>query len=185
MLPLHDLYFEAGIKINMEESEATLAFIQEQWEEIFPGFIYDYQFMDDYISELYNEEEKVLVIANFSGIISILIGCLGLYGLVSFLAVQKTKEVGIRKALGASVQNIIIRFSREFMILLTISFALSVPLVWFYMDQWLQSFAYHIEITPLVFIYGYVGSILVAGLTVGYKSYVAASINPVDALKEE
>ncbi len=185
LFPMHDLYFEAGIKIDMANSEETLAFILAQWEEIFPGYIYEYQFMDEMIGDMYQEEQKLLAMANIAALFSILIGCLGLYGLVSFMVIQKNKEIGIRKAIGASVGHIIYRFSREFMLLLTVSFLLAIPLVWYFMNQWLQSFAYQIEVTPWVFIAGYAGSIIIAGLTVGYKSYRAAIINPIDALKED
>ena len=185
LFPMYHLYYEAGMKINMSDSEQTLAFIVDQWEAIFPGYIYEYSFMDEMLREMYQEEQKLLAIANIAALFSILIGCLGLYGLVSFMVIQKNKEIGIRKAIGASVGHIIYRFSREFIVLLTVSFLLAIPLVWFFMDQWLQSFAYQIKMTPWIFIAGYAGSILVAGLTVGYKSYRAAVINPIDALKED
>jgi ABC-type antimicrobial peptide transport system permease subunit len=185
LFPMHDFYFEAGIKVTGNNMEETLSFIVDQWEQVFPGYMYEYAFMDDTIEEMYAEEEKLLIMANAAALFSILIGCLGLYGLVSFMVIQKTKEVGIRKAIGASVGHIVLKFSSEFFVLLTISFILSVPLVWVLMSQWLEGFAYHIALSPLFFIFGYVGSIAVAGLTVGYKSWSAARINPVDALKEE
>ena len=185
LFPMYDFYFEAGLKINMTNSEETLAFILDQWEAIFPGYIYEYEFMDEMISNMYQEEQKLLAMANIAALFSILIGCLGLYGLVSFMVIQKNKEIGIRKAIGASVGHIIYRFSREFILLLSVSFLLAIPFVWYFMEQWLQSFAYQIKMTPWVFITGYAGSILVAGITVGYKSYRAAIINPIVALKED
>ena len=123
--------------------------------------------------------------ANIAALFSILIGCLGLYGLVSFMVIQKNKEVGIRKAIGASIWHIIYGFSKEFLILLSVSFLFAIPFVWYFMAQWLQSFAYRVELSPFVFIAGYAGSILIAGATVGYKSYQAAVVNPINALKED
>jgi len=185
LFPMHQLYYEAGIKITNTNTEETLAFILDQWEAMYPGYIYEYQYMDEMIGNMYQGEQRLLVMANIAALFSILIGCLGLYGLVSFMVIQKNKEVGIRKAMGASVGHIIYGFSREFIILLTISFFLAIPFVWYFMEQWLQTFAYQIKISPWVFIVGYSGSIFVAGVTVAYKSYRAAILNPIDALKED
>ena len=120
----------------------------------------------------------------FAGI-AIFISCLGLYGLVSFMAVQRTKEVGVRKVLGASVFSIVFLFSKEFMILIAISFLIAMPTAWYMMSEWLQNFAYRIPLSAGVFVLAITSSILIAWITVGYKAVRAALVNPVKSLRSE
>ena len=120
----------------------------------------------------------------FSGI-AILIGCLGLYGLVSLMAVQKTKEIGIRKVLGASVPGIVVLFFNQFIWLIVIAFIVAAPLAWFAMDKWLQEFAYHISIGPSIFMISILVTFIIAGLTISYQSLRAALLDPVKSLKNE
>jgi ABC-type antimicrobial peptide transport system permease subunit len=120
----------------------------------------------------------------FAGL-AIFICSLGLYGLVSFMAVQKIKEVGIRKVLGASVSNIIYLFSKEFTVLIVIAFLIAAPLAYFMMNSWLQSFVYRINLGAGVFILAVAISVLIAWLTVGYKALKAALVNPVKSLRSE
>ena len=117
--------------------------------------------------------------------IAIFISCLGLYGLVSFMAVQRTKEVGIRKVLGASVASIVYLFSKEFIVLIIISFIIATPLGWYFMSNWLQSFAYRISMSTWIFIDAIAASLLIGWLTVGYKAIRAALVNPVKSLRSE
>ncbi|MEP6928285.1 MAG: FtsX-like permease family protein, partial [Ginsengibacter sp.] len=117
--------------------------------------------------------------------IAIFISCLGLYGLVSFMAVQRTKEIGIRKVLGASVQNIIYLFSKEFIILIFVGFLVAIPVSYYMMNNWLQNFVFRIKITPGVFFIAVLISIIIAWLAVGYKSIKAAIANPVKSLRSE
>ena len=117
--------------------------------------------------------------------IAIFISCLGLYGLVSFMAAQRTKEVGIRKVLGASVANIIYLFSKEFTVLIIIGFAVAVPVAYYMMSNWLNNFAFRINITVWVFALAIVLSVVIAWITVGYKSVKAAVANPVKSLRTE
>jgi ABC-type antimicrobial peptide transport system permease subunit len=118
-------------------------------------------------------------------VLAIFISCLGLYGLVSFMTVQKTKEVGIRKVLGASAGSIVYLFSKEFTLLVIISFAIAAPVAWYMMSNWLETFVYRIDIGVGVFILAIVSSILVAWMTVGYKAIRAAMSNPVKSLRTE
>jgi ABC-type antimicrobial peptide transport system permease subunit len=117
--------------------------------------------------------------------IAIFIACLGLYGLVSFMVVQRTKEVGVRKVLGASVASIVYLFSKEFMVLIGLSFVIAVPVAWYMMTGWLQNFVYRIHISPDVFLLAVAASLLLAWLTVGYKAVKAALVNPVKSLRSE
>ena len=125
-----------------------------------------------------------LVYKIFAGI-AIFISCLGLYGLVSFMAVQRTKEVGIRKVLGASVGSVVMLFSNEFMILIGISFLIAMPAGWYLMNGWLQTFVYRISMNAWIFIASVAVSLVIACLTVGYKAINAAMVNPVKSLRSE
>ncbi len=120
----------------------------------------------------------------FAGV-AIFIGCIGLFGLVSFMARRKTKEVGIRKTLGASVGQVVGLFSKEFLILIGISFVIAAPLAYYFMDQWLSNFENRIHPNFVTFLIGVGVSFVVVFITVGFKSYTAATANPVDALRDE
>ena len=117
--------------------------------------------------------------------LAIFIGCLGLFGLASFMANQKTKEIGVRKVLGASVEHILFIFSREFVVLIFVGFAFAAPLAWFGMNAWLNKFTYKIELGPGIFLSGLGITLMIAMLTVGYRSVRAAMINPVESLRSE
>ena len=116
---------------------------------------------------------------------AIFIGCLGLFGLASFMANQKTKEIGVRKVLGASVESIVLMFSKEYIKLIAIGFVLASPFAWYIMNEWLNGFAYKIEIGPSVFLAGIGLTLFIAIVTVGYRSFKAAVINPSDSLRSE
>jgi ABC-type antimicrobial peptide transport system permease subunit len=117
--------------------------------------------------------------------IAIFIGCLGLFGLATFMANQKTKEIGVRKVLGASVESIVFSFSKEYVKLIVIGFLLAAPAAWYVMNQWLNGFAYKIELGPTIFISGLSITFFIAVFTVGYRSYKAATVNPAQSLKSE
>ena len=116
---------------------------------------------------------------------AILIGCLGLYGLVAFAAAQRTKEVGIRKVLGASLSSIVYLFSKEFALLIVIAFLIAAPLGYYVMHSWLQHFAYQVDIGAGIFFIAIVVSAIIAGLTIGYQAVRAATVNPVKSLRSE
>ena len=159
--------------------------VQQKWETSYPQFIFSYKFLDDEIKEFYEQEEKMSTLLAIFTSIAIFIGCLGLFGLATFMANQKTKEIGVRKVLGASVQSIVFLFSREYVKLIVIGFVLAAPLAWYVMGQWLNDFAYKIDIGPAIFFSGLGISFLIAIITVGYRSLRAATVNPVDSLKCE
>ncbi|HEX5167770.1 MAG TPA: FtsX-like permease family protein [Cyclobacteriaceae bacterium] len=179
------LYFDAGISITTADMPGTVDFIQKNWNELFPEYYFHYEFLDQHIADLYRNEARQLVLFRIFSGISIFIGCLGLLGLVSFMANQKLKEVGVRKVFGASVSSILFLFSKEFIRLVVIAFLLAAPLSWFIMNKWLENFAYHIDIPWSVFAIGLGVTIVIALLTVSYRSLRAGLANPVDSLRSE
>ena len=176
---------EVAIKVQTKNLSATVAKLQKQWEDTYPEYAYNGFFVDDSIAEFYKQENQMALIYKIFAGIGIFISCLGLYGLISFMVVQRTKEVGVRKVLGASVSNIVFLFSKEFMILIAVSFVIAVPVAWYMMTGYLQTFVYRIHITIDIFILTIAGSILLAWLTVGYKAVKASLANPVKSLRSE
>jgi len=176
---------EVAVKIKTGDLTSTVAAVQKLWERTYPEFAYNGFFLDDSIAKFYKQENQLAMVYKIFACIAILISCLGLYGLVSFMAVQRTKEVGIRKVLGASISSIVLLFSKEFMALIIISFIIAVPAGWYIMNSWLQSFAYRINITAWIFVTAIAVSVIIAWLTVGYKAIRAALVNPVKSLRSE
>jgi len=174
-----------NIKIQPTNVKQTLSSIERLWSSSFPQDLYEYQFLDDKIAGFYDSENQLSQLYKIFAGIAIFISCLGLYGLISFMAIQRTKEVGIRKTLGASVSSIVYLFSKEFTILIIVAFAISVPLGWYFMNKWLQNFTYQIHIGPGIFLLAISVSVIIAWLTVGYKAVKAALVNPVKSLRSE
>jgi len=178
-------YFYTGIKLHTNRLSSTLSEIEKKWNQTFPEFVYAPTFMDDRINNFYKQENQLSLLYKFFAAIAIFISCLGLYGLISFMAAQKTKEVGIRKVLGASVSHILYLFSREFTVLIIIAFVVSAPVAYYMMSKWLNNFAFRIHFGVLVFVVAMITSVMIAWLTVGYKSIQAAVANPVKSLRTE
>lgn len=167
---------------NLDES---LTAIESAWQDAFPDYIYEYQFYDEDLAREYQDEQATAkLLTLFSGI-AIFIGCLGLYGLISFISAQKSKEIGVRKVLGASVWNVLSIFSKELMILLIMAFVIAAPLGYWLMDGWLSDFAYSIDISVVEFAIAIVFTIVISLLTMSYQSIRAAIANPVESLKDE
>jgi ABC-type antimicrobial peptide transport system permease subunit len=163
----------------------TIEQIQKHWEAAYPEHIFNYEFLDEQIRALYAGERRISTLLTIFSTIAIFIGCLGLFGLVTFMANQKIKEIGVRKVLGASVESIVFLFSKEFIKLILIGFALAGPVAGFIMHQVLQEFAYKITIGPSIFITGLGVTFFIAFITVGYRSIQAAQSNPADSLRSE
>ena len=178
-------YEACGIKINPHRLHETLAQIQNIWNETYPDYVYSYTFLDDRIAEFYVMDNILLTLIEVFAGIAILISCLGLYGLVSFMALQKTKEIGIRKVLGAGIGQICWLFGREFSRLLLIAFVIAAPIAWFAAHNYLQEFKYAIHPGPGIFLIGLLFSCAIAVIAVGYRSLKAAIANPIDSLKAE
>ncbi|MGA7722882.1 MAG: ABC transporter permease [Ignavibacteriaceae bacterium] len=180
-----DTYQLINIRIQTSEMEHTLAAIEKIWNDTYPDYVYEYQFLDQKIDDFYKREDRLSQLYKIFASIAIFISCLGLYGLVSFMAAQRTKEVGIRKVLGASVSHIIYLFSKEFTILIGIAFLAAAPIAYYFMNQWLEKFAYRIKLGAGLFFLSSLLSIAVAWLTVGYRALKSAYANPVKSLKYE
>jgi ABC-type antimicrobial peptide transport system permease subunit len=179
------IYTRAAVKLKGGTLEDNLAHIQKSWETAFPEAIFEHKFLDESIDEFYRREKRSAQLFQLFAGIAIFIGCLGLFGLISFLIARRTKEIGIRKVLGATVGEIMQLFIRDFVILVIIGFAISVFLSWFFMDKWLEDFAYKINIGWEEFFYALVASVVLVLITIGYRAYRAARTNPIDALRDE
>ncbi|MFZ1801204.1 MAG: ABC transporter permease [Chitinophagaceae bacterium] len=180
-----DQYFVTAVKLNSTNISNTRQAVESAWNEIFPEYAFTSNYFEDSINDFYKQDNQLALLYKIFAIIAILISCLGLYGLVTFMAVQRTKEIGVRKVLGASVQNIIFLFSKEFTLLVIIGFLIAVPVSWFMMNHWLDNFVYRTNFSPWIFVLAIVISIVIAWLAVGYKSIKAAIANPVKSLRSE
>ena len=180
-----DVYQTINIKIKPGTEKAVLPFIEKLWNENFSDYVYDYKFLDDTIASFYKQENQLSILYKIFAAIAIFISCLGLYGLVSFMAVQRTKEVGIRKVLGASARHIVYLMSKEFTLLIIIAFAISAPVAYYIMHKWLQNYTYRIPLSASIFLLAIVGSIIIAWITVGQRAIKSALANPVKSLRTE
>jgi putative ABC transport system permease protein len=178
-------YRTLGLKIDMRRSQDIIDQLKQKWEAAYPDHLFEYEFLDQSIQRFYDGERKISTLLAVFTSIAIFIGCLGLFGLATFMANQKTKEIGVRKVMGASVENIVMMFSKEYVKLIIIGFALSAPLAWLAMNAFLDQFAYKIELGPAIFLVGFFATLIIAMLTVGYKSVKAAIVNPVKSLRYE
>ncbi|MGD8460850.1 MAG: ABC transporter permease [Desulfobacterales bacterium] len=174
-----------SIKIKPDELSKTLHFLRQKWVEITPAQTLDYFFLAEAFDQQYRDDEKLgIILSNFSTL-AILIACLGLFGLASFTVEKRTKEIGIRKALGASVFSIIVLLLKEFTKLILLANVIAWPIAFFTMNRWLQNYAYRIEIGLSAFVLAGLIVLVIALLTAGYQAIKAARANPVDALRYE
>jgi putative ABC transport system permease protein len=182
-------FFTVAIKFSAGSSAAvaseTIRDVQSIWSETFPEFIFDYRFLDASIAAKYEAERNLATLFMLFASIAVMIGALGLYGLISFMANERTKEIGVRKILGAGTLQMLLMFWREIAGLLLIAFVIASPLVYALMSDWLNDFAYQIDIGLPVFVSVFAVSLLVALVSTGYRSMQAASSNPVDSLRSE
>jgi putative ABC transport system permease protein len=179
------VYAYTALKLKGNNLAAIREQVQKVWDKYFPEYANQTYFMDERIENFYEQEHQLALLYKIFASIAVFISCLGLYGLVSFMAVQRKKEVGIRKVLGASISQIIYLFSKEFTVLILIAFAIAAPVAWYMMSNWLHRFVYRIPMRPMLFILAVVISVTIAWLTVGYKSFRAALANPAKSLKSE
>ena len=147
-----------SVRIRTNDLSGSVSHVREAWEKAFPGNPFEYFFLDDFFNRQYENERKFGKLFTTFSVLAMIVGCLGLFGLSAYTATQRTKEIGIRKALGSSGQGIFFLLSKEYVKLMFLSIVLSVPLVWFFMNGWIQSFPYRTTISPMIFV--------VAGFTV-------------------
>lgn len=173
------------VRVTSGQVEGGLAFIEEQWAALAPYRPFHYRFLDDAFAALYQGERRVGQVFGLFAALAILIACLGLFGLAAFAAEQRTKEIGVRKVLGASVTSIVALLSKDFAKLVLVAFVVAAPVAWFAMRRWLEDFAYRIELGPGVFLLAGAAALGIALLTVSYQALKAATANPTDALRAE
>jgi ABC-type antimicrobial peptide transport system permease subunit len=179
------MYREASIKLSTTNMASTMQSIKKIWQQTFPAYVYEYRFLDDKIAGFYQQENQLSQLYKIFAAIAIFLSCLGLYGLASFMAAQRIKEVGIRKVLGATAGSIVYLFSKEFILLIAIAFAIATPIAWYFMHQWLQNYAYRIEVSWLIFLAGGIAAIMIALATISFQAIKAARANPVESLRSE
>ena len=163
----------------------SIAEIQKIWTTLVPDRPFEFTFQDEQVAKLYASEVKFQkLISNFT-LVAILIACLGLFGLSAFTAQQRTKEIGVRKVLGASVLGITQLLSKEFLKVVLLAVAISIPIAWYAMHEWLQNFAYHIELRAWMFLASGCVAVVIALFTVSFQAIKAALANPVNSLRNE
>ncbi len=186
MMP--DRFRQVSIKLHAADQNSMtdmLAGIEKAWLKAYPDFVFEYRFFDDNINAFYGQEMKYAKLFQIFATIFIIIGCLGLYGLITFVVNKKGKEIAIRKTLGATITHIVTLFSREYVLLVIISFLIATPIAYILMNEWLSGFVNHIELTWWLFAIPGGVVLMVALAVVGIKSFTAASVNPVEKLKSE
>lgn len=178
-------FYQACVRISPRRIPDTLAFLETKWRSIYPEYPFEYHFLDSTIRDRYRSEERVGRIVTVFTILAICISCLGIFGLSSYTAEQRTKEIGIRKVLGASVSSIYRHVSREFVLLVILANVFVWPLAYWLLDKWLQSFAYRVSLAWWTFAMTGSGILLISLLTVSWQILRAATANPVDSLRYE
>jgi putative ABC transport system permease protein len=170
---------------EIDNFKTSIAQIQDAWEKVYPNDKFEYRFFDETIASLYDKEQKTAQLMNSAMLIAIFISCMGLFGLATFTAQQRLKEIGIRKVLGASITGIVSMLSRDFLILVLISMLIASPIAYYFMRLWLQDFAYRVNISWWVFLLSGSAAIIIALLTISFQSVKAALSNPVNSLRSE
>jgi putative ABC transport system permease protein len=174
-----------SVRMNLQTATASLAAIEKAWTATYPEYVYEHRFMDEQVARFYEDEAVILQLVRLFAGIAVFIGCLGLYGLAAFMVARKTKEIGIRKTLGASISGILWLFGREYFRLILVAFAVAAPLAWWGMNGWLKDYAYRISIGAGIFAVSLVATFVLMVLTVGFQSIKAALANPVKSLRSE
>lgn len=175
----------AYVRVSSGNIQNTLAQIEDIYREFNPTFPFAYEFMDQQYAALYRSEQRIGDLAKYFSIFAIIISCLGLFGLSAFTAEQRSKEIGVRKVLGASVQNLVLLLTKDFTKLVIISIGIAIPVSWWLMNKWLSDFAYQSGMDWWIFALSGVTAIIIAWLTVSWQSIKAAMVNPVQSLKSE
>jgi len=173
------------VRIHPGNPSQAIAAMQNAWSKAMPGTPLKYSFVDEDVNNYYNAEQRWSSIVGWAGGISIFLACLGLLGLAALAAVNRTKEIGVRKVLGASVQDIIALISKDFLKLIVIAFFIASPVAWYFMHQWLQDYANRISVHWTVFLFAGAFVIVAALATISFQALKAAMANPVKSLRSE
>ncbi|MEO8405515.1 MAG: FtsX-like permease family protein [Chitinophagaceae bacterium] len=173
------------VKIKAGTEQETVAGIKNLFSKYNNGLEFTYSFLDEDYNKLYISDQRIAILSKYFAGIAILISCLGLFGLAAFTAQKRKKEIGIRKVLGASVTNVVAMLSKDFVMLVGLALLIAIPISWWAANEWLQSFAYHIIINPLVFVITVISVILITLFTISFQSITAAITNPVKSLRAE
>ena len=174
-----------SVRLSTNNISQTISSLEKIWESYSPGFPFEFSFLDDAYNSLYINEQRTRILSVIFTFLTLFIAALGLSGLTSYIAVQRTKEIGIRKVLGASASDIVFFLAKGFIVLIIVSIVISVPLVIYVMNNWLSNFAYHIDIAWWMFAFGAIITIMIAMMTLGFQMIKAATANPVDSLHYE
>jgi putative ABC transport system permease protein len=174
-----------AIRVRPDHIPSTLTAIQRLWEHYFPERVFEYSFLDDNINSLYKAQESLGKLVGYFAVIAVFISCIGLFSLAAFMAVQRTREIGIRKVLGATVASVVTLLFRDFLRLVIVALLIASPLSWWMMDRWLHDFAYRIPLSGWIFALTGGLAIAITFLTVGWQGFRAARANPVTSLRFE
>ena len=182
---LGDNSWVSAYRFNTADVTGLVDVIEAKYKTVAPGMPFNYSFLDESFDNMYRQEQRVGSVAITFAILAIIIACLGLLGLATYIAEQRTKEIGVRKVLGASVTNIVRMLSKDFVKLVVIAFIIATPIAWWFMDKWLQDFAYRIELNWWIFTVVGLLALVVALTTLSFQAIKAAISNPVNSLRTE
>jgi putative ABC transport system permease protein len=173
------------IRIPAGDISESIKSIENVWKQVIPTYPFEYYFLDENFDEMYRAEESIGTLLKYFTVLAVFVACLGLFGLASFTSEQRTKEIGIRKVLGAKVSNITVLLCREFFLLVFVSNIIAWPVAYFLMKSWLQSYAYRASLSVFIFMAAMGIALMVAFLSVSFQAIRAATANPVDSLRYE
>jgi putative ABC transport system permease protein len=180
--PLNNIIY---IKLSGQETKATIGFIESKWKEIFPDQPFVYTYLSERFNRQFEADDKRGFVFTLFTILAILIACLGLFGLASYMVEQRTKEIGIRKVFGANENTILGLISRDFLILVSIGILIAVPVAYYFMSNWLEKYVYRSNISVMLLVIAALMTIFITFVTISFKAYKAAIMNPASALKTE
>jgi len=179
------LFKVLALKINGQNVPETLEFLEDTWKRFLPDRPFEFWFIDESIQKLYEKEQRLGQLVSICAALAICVACLGLFGLAAFTAEQRTKEIGVRKVLGASISSIMLLLSKEFIRLVLIAAFIAYPVAYFTLGDWLESFPYRVELSWWIFAFSGIVTLFVALITVSHHAIRVALTNPVDALRDE
>lgn len=185
LLHMPSFFYQAALTVQQDRLSESISELEKVWSSTFPESMFEYKFLDQQIADLYKGEQRISFLFKVFAGIAVVIGCMGLFGLSALMTIQRTKEIGIRKVLGASLPSILKLLSSEIMILVALANIIALPIAWIGLNNWLDNFAYKISIGADIFASAAILAVFVALVTVSYQTIKAATANPADSLKSE